>query len=307
MTNSILQPFPDAAKVKELGKSIALSGMFGCQNEHQGIVLAWVIVRHGMNPLAIAQRYHIVSGKLSARSDWMLGALVTQGGTYRIIQRSPDGAVIELAYQGRTYRSELTWEQAQAESFGKGKNYSTPHKRMQMLWARVVSDGVRTIAPDIVTGVYTPEELADVGGIDIEAIPAVASTLHETPEADVPWQESSREGAESNQSEPLEIDATSEPEGDDDSEPVYEECLSDRISESEAAALRQYIAEVSQSVPGLAQAVKDRLTNAGCKLADLSKAAARDLRIAVESKELQAIAEAMLQPGELQPEVASSS
>jgi hypothetical protein len=32
---------------------------------------------------------------------------------------------------------------------------------MQMLWARVISDGVRTLAPEIVYGIYTPEETQD--------------------------------------------------------------------------------------------------------------------------------------------------
>jgi len=40
-------------------------------------------------------------------------------------------------------------------------NWSTPRKRKQMLWARLVSDVVRAIAPQVVKGIYTPEEVAD--------------------------------------------------------------------------------------------------------------------------------------------------
>ena len=39
--------------------------------------------------------------------------------------------------------------------------YSTPRARMQMLWARCVSDGVRVVAPECVQGIYTPEETSD--------------------------------------------------------------------------------------------------------------------------------------------------
>lgn len=35
---------------------------------------------------------------------------------------------------------------------------------MQMLWARVVSDGVRAMAPEVVAGYYTPEELDESDG-----------------------------------------------------------------------------------------------------------------------------------------------
>ena len=39
--------------------------------------------------------------------------------------------------------------------------YPTPWQRKKMLWARVISDGVHTMAPEVATGIYTPEELDD--------------------------------------------------------------------------------------------------------------------------------------------------
>jgi hypothetical protein len=40
-------------------------------------------------------------------------------------------------------------------------NYATPRARMQMLWARTVSDGVRSICPGATRRRYTPTEIAD--------------------------------------------------------------------------------------------------------------------------------------------------
>ena len=39
--------------------------------------------------------------------------------------------------------------------------YATPRSRMQMLWARLISDSIRIVAPEIITGVYVPEEVDD--------------------------------------------------------------------------------------------------------------------------------------------------
>ena len=60
-------------------------------------------------------------------------------------------------------------------------NWATPRSRMQMLWARVVSDGVRTMAPEICSGIYTPEETADIVGV---AYDTDASTLEEAPSSE---------------------------------------------------------------------------------------------------------------------------
>jgi hypothetical protein len=38
---------------------------------------------------------------------------------------------------------------------------------MQMLWSRVISDGVRTMKSEVCSGIYTPEEQADIAGVDL--------------------------------------------------------------------------------------------------------------------------------------------
>lgn len=164
------------AAVRELGKDIAHSQMFGCQNEEQGRVLAMTCFAKRMDPLALAERYHLIQGRLSMRADAMLAGLHERGGSHRIIQRSDLSAEIEIAIGGDTQRFLLTWQEAQQEPFvwceerinGKktGKmvhksNWSTPRSRMQMLWARVVSDGVRAMCPEVVCGSYAPEEILD--------------------------------------------------------------------------------------------------------------------------------------------------
>lgn len=160
------------AAIAVLGRDIAHSQMFGCSNEEQGRVLAMTCFAKRMDPLALAERYHLIKGKLSMRADAMLAGLHERGGNHRIIQRTADAAEIEITVNGDSQRFAFTWEEAKQEPFVYGKekngkrplkdNWATPRSRMQMLWARVVSDGVRAMCPEVVCGSYAPEEIADM-------------------------------------------------------------------------------------------------------------------------------------------------
>lgn len=169
--------------VKSLGTNIARSGMFGCENQAQGEVLALACVVSGRDPLSLPMEYHLMKGKLTLRADAMLGRLSKAGGTYKVIEHSPDAAEVEMEFRGRKFHQRFTWQEAQQEPFvyeGKGivkllkegkhdqltlkDNYATPRRRMQQMWCRVVSDGVRVVAPELVTGAYTGEETADYTG-----------------------------------------------------------------------------------------------------------------------------------------------
>lgn len=189
--------------IRELGENIALSQMFGCENKQQGFVLATACVAKNKDPLTLAEDYHIIKGKLSMRADRMLAGLQERGGKYRVIQRTADGAEIEITYDGQTQRFSLTWEDAQKESFPYGKdgkklkdNWSTPRSRTQMMWARVVSDGVRVMCPIVLSGRYTPEEISDMddsNGQVVEAeyvvvppVPPVAAPSGVAPAAETP-------------------------------------------------------------------------------------------------------------------------
>jgi len=168
------------AAVKQLGRSIAMSKMFGEVGIEQGEILALECLARKMPPLTIAETYHVIFGRLAMRADAILAKFNEAGGRHRIISRTGERAEVELSINGQTLVSVLTWEEAQAEPFvyvgleaaivetlakkQKPKlksKYATPRGRMQMLWARVVSDGVRALLPGVVSGRYTPEEMGD--------------------------------------------------------------------------------------------------------------------------------------------------
>lgn len=155
--------------IERLGKFFAQSGMFGCDRPEQGMVLAMACLVERRSPIEIKRRYHLQNGDLSMRADAMLAEFRTiKSGKHKIIERTAERAAVELTLDGDTQLFAFTWKEALNEPFvftrdGKTlkKNYATPRARTQMLWARVISEGVHAMAPEIVSGVYTPEELDD--------------------------------------------------------------------------------------------------------------------------------------------------
>lgn len=165
--------------IETLGESIHKSGIFGCQNHYQGKVFALEAMTGTF--LRLANAYHVFpSGRLTRKADDMLAGFVEIGGDYSILQRDQDAVSISMTLNCETTEFGMTWEDAQKEPFvyqgkeseviaklAKGEipplkpKYATPHSRMQMMWARLISDSVRAMAPQVAAGRYTPEEMSD--------------------------------------------------------------------------------------------------------------------------------------------------
>ena len=124
----------------------------------------------------------MIKGRVSKKTDAILADFHMIGGTHLPISRTEEVAEAKFTLGKASYTSKLTWEECKSEPFiyqGKeddvvqlleaGKmdalkikaKYRTPRARKQMLWARVVSDGVRVVAPECCRGIYTPEEVDD--------------------------------------------------------------------------------------------------------------------------------------------------
>lgn len=172
------------SQLKDMGSILAASNMFGTKNPNECIVIAGMCQQEGISYMEFMRKYHMISGRISMRADAMLAEFQRLGGKAKVVRRDPDGAIIDLDFNGSTYQSKCIWEEVKGEDFvtvfdtktGQKKikdNYTFPRKRMQMLWARAVSDGVRTICPQAIQGFYTPEEVVDFTPAATTRAPAV--------------------------------------------------------------------------------------------------------------------------------------
>lgn len=172
LTVTRAMPVASMGDIEAVGKYIAGSGMFGCKNEAQGVVLAMTCHMEGITPIQFNRIYHMIDGKPSMRADAMLAEFNKRGGKHEVLRRDAEEAAVKL--NGVAFS--LKWDEAKKEPFvfqKDGKtlktNWASPRARMQMLWARVVSDGVRTVMPEVAAGIYTPEETEDMKALPVAA------------------------------------------------------------------------------------------------------------------------------------------
>ena len=160
------------AAMEQMGLVLYRSGMFGCGNADQGKLLALACMCERRNPVEMSRTYHIIEGRLSMRADAMQAAFLSAGGRVQWVETTaeicrakfthpefaPDG--VEVA---------VTMKELNDGGVTQGKDgIKSVYRKFprQMLRARVISEAIRMIMPQIVAGVYTPEEVGDVHVID---------------------------------------------------------------------------------------------------------------------------------------------
>ena len=162
-----------------MGEMIAGSGMFGCTKTEQGMVLAMQCLAEGKPPLELAKTYHIIEGKLTMRADAMLGRYLTSGGKVKWTERSDKRVAATWICDGNEVEIAVTIEEMTKNSVALGNNgkLKTNWQRFprQMLTARNISEAVRLLMPQIVAGIYTPEEVSDFSNNDRQVIPVQAT------------------------------------------------------------------------------------------------------------------------------------
>ena len=151
----------DLSGIQALGDAIAKSGMFGCDNPSQGVVLALQCMAERKPPMELAKTYHIIQGKLSKRADAMLADFRRAGGKWiwgDLKNKLSQTATVE--FEGVTRELSYSIEDAKEAGVHSAKAGSNWLRFPgPMCRARLVSETLRAIAPEIVQGAYTPEEL----------------------------------------------------------------------------------------------------------------------------------------------------
>jgi len=159
---------------QQLGEAFAASGLFGCSKPQQGTVLAMQCLATGMSPFELTQTYHIIDGKLSMKSDAMLGRFLSAGGKVVWGTRTAEKVVGRFIYRDNDLEMSQTMQELIASGVamhkGELKDTYRRHPR-QMLTARLISEAVRLLAPEIVSGCYTPEEIGDFGSETLPPAP----------------------------------------------------------------------------------------------------------------------------------------
>ena len=152
-----------------MAHNISKSGFFGLKTPEQAAALMLVAQADGLHPAKAATHYHIIQGRPALSADAMLARFQSAGG--RVNWDVYGDAEVTGTFthpQGGSVK--ISWTLARAKKAGVGNLEKFP---AAMLRARCISEGVRTVFPGVIVGMYTPEEISTFAApvIETQALP----------------------------------------------------------------------------------------------------------------------------------------
>ena len=148
-------------EIQQLATSIAASGLFGIKTADQAMALMMIAQAEGRHPALAARDYDVISGRPAKKAEAMQRDFLTAGGRIEWHALADDLADATFSHpQGGSVR--ITWDMARAKKAALlGKDMYAKFPR-QMLRARTISEGVRTVWPLATSGLYVAEEVAEM-------------------------------------------------------------------------------------------------------------------------------------------------
>ena len=118
----------------------------------------------GLSAMQALRSIHIVEGKPTLSADLMV-ALVKRSpecGFFRLVETTAERATYETQRRGDPSPTRLSFTIEEARSAGAGSKDNWRKFPAAMLRARASSGLARAVYPDLVLGVYDPDELSDI-------------------------------------------------------------------------------------------------------------------------------------------------
>lgn len=150
------------ADIERMATAIAKSELFpGLRRVEQAITLCLLADADGFHPVAGARDYHIIQGRPALKVDAMLTRFQIAGGRVEWTEYTDRRVAARFSHPaGGSVDVDWTLERAAAAGL---KSDAWKKYPRALLRARVCSEGIRTIYPGILQGLYTPEEVAEFG------------------------------------------------------------------------------------------------------------------------------------------------
>jgi hypothetical protein len=160
--------------IQKMAQVAADSKMFGFKNQAEAMAIMLLCQAEDMHPAIAMRDYHVIQGRPALKSDAMLARFQTSGGKVNWTSYT-DEVVTGLFAHPQGGEVSISWTMEMAHRLGFTKKENWRNYPRAMLRARCISEGIRTVFPACVAGVYTPEEVADFA-------PAKGAVVDVTPE-----------------------------------------------------------------------------------------------------------------------------
>jgi len=154
---SNIVPLSDITQMAEVAAS---SKMFGFKNQQEAMAIMLLCQAENLHPAVAMRDYHVIQGRPALKADAMLARFQQAGGSVQWKDYT-DEKVTGVFSHPSGGSLEVSWSLAQAKSIGIADKDNWKNYPRAMLRARCVSEGIRSVFPGCVVGIYTPEEVQD--------------------------------------------------------------------------------------------------------------------------------------------------
>lgn len=143
-----------------MATAVAKSGLFGIKTPEQGVALMLIAQAEGLHPAIAARDYHVIQGRPALKTDAMMARFQQAGGKVEWKVYTDDEVTGVFSHPAGGSLT-VTWTLSQAKRIGLAGKDNWKNYPRAMLRARCISEGIRSVYPGCVVGVYTPEEVQD--------------------------------------------------------------------------------------------------------------------------------------------------
>jgi len=154
---------PSAQNLLLLSDALHQSGMFPNVRSKFG---ALAIIEYGrelgLQPVIALQTMSVISGKICIEAKAMLAMAQKNGVKHEIIEKTKEGSRVQFTKPGSDpYTETFSIDDAEKLGFLKKDNWKMYPEEM-CFW-RCIAKGLRAYAPDAILGLYSREEMLDIG------------------------------------------------------------------------------------------------------------------------------------------------
>lgn len=180
MQNQIVVHNQSIQDIESMAKAAVKSGLFGVKNQDQAVALMLLAQSEQMHPFSICTQFDIIQGRPALKSQAALARFQAAGGKIQWIERTDIKASAKFHHpSGGELIVEWTLEMAKAAGLT-GKQTWVQYPR-QLLSARVLAEGVRSVLPGCLNGIYLAEEVQDFDAKPPKAQVTIIESKQEEP------------------------------------------------------------------------------------------------------------------------------